>query len=450
MSVLETWRGSIPEHWEWAKLNRVAQLGTGHTPDRKKPEYWIDCDIPWVTAADLSSRTDAFAPLLETEQHVSRLGVANSAAVVHPANTVMLCRTASVGLFCVTGVPMATTQAFVTWTPGPRLDARYLLYVIAGLGDEYERLAYGSTHMTIYMPDLEAIRIPLPPIEEQRRIAAFLDDQVGRIDQAIELRRYQGRLTQMGSKLRAERLVEDLGSQFGWLEMRRAILKIEQGWSPDCEQVVATVEEWGVLKVGAVKRGQFRPEQNKRLPIEHEARPQLEVLPGDLLLTRANTPELVGDICVVPDGTRPRLMLCDKIMRISLAAGYLPAFICAAFQTSKSRAQLTGVSTGASSSMVNIRGEDVRSVLVPAAPIERQVRVSEAVSEVVLDTAKKLRLIEASIMTLEERKRSLITAAVTGQLDVIAAQPINVSAWVPNPGVDVPVSSEPAVNLGGI
>jgi type I restriction enzyme S subunit len=165
----------LPYGWTWAKLNRIARLGTGHTPDRNRSDYWEDCSIPWVTAADLSRRLDPFAPLLTTTQHISELGLANSAAVLHPANTVMLCRTASVGLFCITAVPMATTQAFVTWTPLDDLQGRYLLYLMAAYASEFDRLAYGSTHRTIYMPDLEAIRIPLPPMRHQESIVERLD-----------------------------------------------------------------------------------------------------------------------------------------------------------------------------------------------------------------------------------------------------------------------------------
>lgn len=180
----EAWQASLPEEWSWVKLKYVATIGTGHTPDRNEPQYWINCEIPWVTAADLSSRTSAFEPLMDTHQKVSELGIANSAAVVHPAETVMFCRTASVGLFCITGKEMATTQAFVTWSAGPALKPRYLLYVISALRPEFDRLAYGSTHLTIYMPDLEALAVPLPPLGVQMKLVEFLDGQLGRLTDA--------------------------------------------------------------------------------------------------------------------------------------------------------------------------------------------------------------------------------------------------------------------------
>lgn len=150
------------------RLSLVAALGTGHTPDRTKPEYWEDCTIPWVTAADLSGRKNPYEPLLDTAQHVSELGVANSAAVVHEPGTVMLCRTASVGLVCRIGVPMATTQAFVTWTPSPALDSEFLLYCLVAMRDEWDRLKFGSTHDTIYFPDIQSVRIPFADLAAQQ------------------------------------------------------------------------------------------------------------------------------------------------------------------------------------------------------------------------------------------------------------------------------------------
>lgn len=66
---------------------------------------------------------------------------------------------------------MATSQDFVTWTCGDKLDPFYLLWCLRAMRqDLLGRMAIGSTHKTIYVPDLQALRIPLPPIHEQRRI----------------------------------------------------------------------------------------------------------------------------------------------------------------------------------------------------------------------------------------------------------------------------------------
>ena len=193
-----TWLPSVPASWRVAKLTQLARLGSGHTPSRQKPEYWVDCTIPWVTTGEVHQfRDDRIEFVTETREKISELGLANSGAALHPAGTVVLSRTASAGYSAIMGSDMATSQDFVTWTCGPDLDPRYLLLCLRAMRqDLLGRLAMGSTHKTIYVPDIEAIRIPLPPKERQRSLvdqawAAFsnIDRARDQLEQQINLLR---------------------------------------------------------------------------------------------------------------------------------------------------------------------------------------------------------------------------------------------------------------------
>jgi type I restriction enzyme S subunit len=115
----------------------------------------------------------------ETRESISPIGLENSAAEIHPAGTVVLCRTASAGYSGIMRHDMATSQDFATWTCGPLLSPRFLLLCLRAMRDDLlGRLATGSTHKTIYMPDIQSIRIPLPPREGQDRIVAALWRQI--------------------------------------------------------------------------------------------------------------------------------------------------------------------------------------------------------------------------------------------------------------------------------
>lgn len=164
------WLDKQPRAWRTAKLTLVAHLGSGHTPSRDHPEWWENCTIPWITTGEVSQlREDRTEYISETREMISELGAANSAADVHPAGTVVLSRTAaSAGFSAIMGGAMATSQDYVTWTCGPLVRPRFLLLCLRAMRpDLLGRLAQGSTHKTIYMPDIESIRIPLPPVEEQ-------------------------------------------------------------------------------------------------------------------------------------------------------------------------------------------------------------------------------------------------------------------------------------------
>jgi type I restriction enzyme S subunit len=158
-----------PDGWAWVSLRRIARQETGHTPSRKHPEYWGG-DIPWLSIPDAASHHGGI--INDTTQHPTQLGIDNSSARVLPADTICLSRTASVGYIVRMGRPMATSQDFVTWTCTEALDPDYLLYALLAEGDDIRRFGKGSTHTTIYFPEVRALHICLAPIEEQREIVA--------------------------------------------------------------------------------------------------------------------------------------------------------------------------------------------------------------------------------------------------------------------------------------
>ncbi|MGI5214415.1 restriction endonuclease subunit S [Plantactinospora sp. CA-290183] len=182
------WTDVLPAHWPEVRLGLVARMGSGHTPSRSHPEWWTDCIIPWITTGEVSQvRDDRREVITETRERISALGLANSAAELHPPGTVVLCRTASAGYSAVMGDSMATSQDFVTWTCGPRLNPFYLLWCLRAMRqDLLGRLAMGSTHKTIYVPDLQMLRIPLPELYEQQQIVERIREDNARIDQLID------------------------------------------------------------------------------------------------------------------------------------------------------------------------------------------------------------------------------------------------------------------------
>lgn len=180
------WIGEVPEHWSVVQVRHVATLGSGHTPSRSRPDWWEDCCIPWFTLADIwQVRREGRRFVTETAEKVSELGIANSSAVVHPAGSVILSRTASVGFPAIMGCDMATSQDFAVWRCGSRVLNEYLYLVLLGMKQELSRLMIGSTHKTIYMPDIEAFRMPLPPVEQQKEIIKYVGSETQRIDTVI-------------------------------------------------------------------------------------------------------------------------------------------------------------------------------------------------------------------------------------------------------------------------
>jgi type I restriction enzyme, S subunit len=187
------WLTDFPNHWQEGLLKLVAKLGSGHTPSRSHPEWWVDTTIPWITTGEVSQmRADRIEYITQTRERISEVGMANSAATLHQAGTVVLCRTASAGYSAIMGGDMATSQDFATWTCGPLLRPRFLLLCLRVMrADLLGRLAMGSTHKTIYMPDIESIKVPIPPTEEQDAIVEAAYSRLRPIDACAAALRVQ-------------------------------------------------------------------------------------------------------------------------------------------------------------------------------------------------------------------------------------------------------------------
>lgn len=297
-----------------------------------------------------------------------------------------------------------------------RVDPRFIgWFMLTTTGqDQLNEGAAGGTKMQLALDDIRGLRIPSAPIEEQRRIAAYLDRETARIDMLIE---EQQRLIGMLRERRTA-VIAHATSQGADVEVRRVIAVLRQGWSPNCESWPADgVAEWGVLKVGCANTGRFDPAENKRLPDDETPRPELAVRQGEIVMSRSNTKDLVGAAAVV-DGNYPRLLLSDLTYGLSLTDDADPAFMAYALGSPSMRVQISAASKGMSHSMQKISQRDIRELRVRLPAIDEQRRVAAYLDG---QTAKIDALIEETerfIQLVRERRSALISAAVTGQIDV--------------------------------
>lgn len=200
--------------------------------------------------------------------------------------------------------------------------------------------------------------------------------------------------------------------------IKRLVATLEQGWSPQCEGFpVQSADEWGVLKVGCVNGGVFRPDENKALPPELEPVPTLGLAAEDLLISRANTRELVGGAAIATRAY-PRLMLCDKLYRIRLHPDVCaPTYLVLYLGTVQVRGQIELSATGASSSMLNIGQSTILELDAPVPPLAEQIEIAAFLDR---ETAKIDALVaeqEKLIALLQEKRQAVISHAVTKGLD---------------------------------
>ena len=298
----------------------------------------------------------------------------------------------------------------------------------------FETRANGLTRVGLGQYAVDNVEIPVPPLAEQRIIAAYLDRETARIDGLVErLKRLITLLTEKRQAVISHAVTKGLDpsasmkdSGIDWLgevpahwevkRLKHVMPRIEQGWSPDCEARIKEDAEWGVLKAGCVNGWSFAENEHKALPGDMEPRTALEVKSGDLLMSRANTRDLVGSVALVGE-VQERLLLCDKLYRLRIDERLIePAFALFVLRSRVARVQYEVDATGASGSMQNIGQDTVQNLVLTLPPLEEQVQIARYLEteRAAADRAKEA--LTSIIQRTKERRAALISAAVTGQI----------------------------------
>jgi type I restriction enzyme S subunit len=181
---------------------------------------------------------------------------------------------------------------------------------------------------------------------------------------------------------------------------------------------VAGPDEWAVIKLSAVSKGKFLGDEHKALPAGLAPDRRFEIREEDFLLTRANTPELVGEVCVAR-GVRSGLMLCDLVYRLHLVAErVVPDYLSYWLLSRAGRHQIEVDARGSSQSMVKISQGLIRAWTVVLPPPEEQRAIIAFADRSTARLDALVAKVRTAIDRLRELRTALISAAVTGKIDV--------------------------------
>lgn len=169
----------------------VFEIETGSTPSTSIPAYW-NGTYPWITPTDLSKLQGHL--INDTQRMLSKAGLENCSANTVPEKSIIISTRAPIGYVAVLGKPMAFNQGCKALVPkvAETIDSLYIYYQLLTKVDEMNRLGSGSTFKEISKEKLGSIKITLPPLPIQKRIAAILE----KADAAREKRRQANQLTE--------------------------------------------------------------------------------------------------------------------------------------------------------------------------------------------------------------------------------------------------------------
>lgn len=422
------WLGEVPSHWEVGGLKRYVAIIGGSTPKSEIEDYW-DGSIPWVTPADLSRLSDFW--ISDTLRKITPAGLASCGTTLVPAGSVILSTRAPIGSLGIAKVELCTNQGCKALVPS-RIDEKFLAYLLSISSDELNVRGRGSTFLELSADELGAFRIAFPPPTEQQSIAAFLDRETAKIDALVA---------------EQERLIALLR------EKRQAVIShaVTKGLNPDTPMKDSGIEwlgaipaHWTSVKLGrasfmqegpGLRTWQFTAEGTRVICVTNitdagidfsrlekfisteeyqRAYQNFTVDSGDVLLSSSGNSW--GKVAVY-DGDEKVILNTSTIrLRQSEEAGLTNQYIAFLLQSDAVRDQLELAMTGAC--QPNFGPTHLNSVMIALPSTNDQDAIVDFLSAACSKLESLIAEAQSAITLLQERRAALISAAVTGKIDV--------------------------------
>lgn len=164
---------NIPQNWEWVRIGDIGRVVGGGTPNTTQSDYYTDNGIPWITPSDLYKLSGKF--ISRGKKDITLLGLQKSSSQLMPKNTVLFSSRAPIGYVAIAKNDLCTNQGFKSCVPFYPEMSEYIYYFLKFAAKKIDYQASGTTFKEISGKEFSLIMIPLPPLEEQKRIVERVD-----------------------------------------------------------------------------------------------------------------------------------------------------------------------------------------------------------------------------------------------------------------------------------
>lgn len=408
------------------KLKRAVEMRAGGTPTVDEPSMWDENGLPWVSIADMS-----MAPtVVRTARRVSSVGLAAKALPVGQPGTLLFAMYASVGAVGVLGIEASWNQAILGMTARPDLaHAGFVRYWLEHLKPELVAITRSNTQDNLNAEQVGNAPFPVLPVTSQRAIADYLDREVARTDALLAARRRMVTLLQE----RSAGLLDEALAQRGFvlpsaldpdwthasmpetwrlIRLSQTLIRLTNGYVGPTRDIL---RDKGIRYVQSlhIKGGKIDFGRRPFFVDEqwHRERPRVHLRPNDVLIVQTGD---IGQVAVVPDGFGEASCHALQIARVDpriVSGPYLGAYLRSHFGYHSLLSRTTGALHP------HLEG-GIRDVPIVVPPREVQTDILDEVEQAQAPIAESIETIKKQSGLLLERRQALITAAVTGQLDI--------------------------------
>ncbi len=166
--------GGNQEGWRWVKLGEIGEIIGGGTPNTSNPEYWVHGRIAWITPADMGTLKSKY--ISHGARYITEKGLASSSARLMPKGSIVFSSRAPIGYIAIAGNDLCTNQGCKSVRLYDGNLSEYVYFVLLAMRDDIKKIGSGTTFKEISGKTFGSVIIPLPPLDEQKRIVERLNE----------------------------------------------------------------------------------------------------------------------------------------------------------------------------------------------------------------------------------------------------------------------------------
>ena len=423
---------SIPENWCWCKIAFISNFERGITfPASAKEHEATKTNIPCLRTTNIQDELKIEDLLYIDKSYMKNNEekyVRSDDIIMSSANSKELVGNVSY----VYGIPFPMTfGGFILIIRAKKINSRYLFYYLR-LNFLCGKFMGESTQTTnianINTTKLKNLGLPLPPITEQQRIVDRIECLFSKLDEAkekvqavvdgFELRKsailhkaFTGELTVQWRKTNEVELESWESVQWGDL-----ITSIKAGKNWLAEGHPPNNDEFGVVKVSAVTWGEFDERESKTCTTPSQWNEAVQIKTGDFLFSRANTLQLVGN-CVIVEDISKRLMLSDKILKLTFSEKIIPWFVLYFTNSKLYRVQIEDLSSGNQDGMRNVSQKNLKLVELLLPRLQEQKEIVRILDNFFAKEKQAKQAAESVLTQIDYIKKSILSRAFRGELE---------------------------------
>ena len=412
----------MPTGWTSFSIADLGGISGGKTPSKANPNFWLSRDVPWVSPKDMKKSV-----LNDTEDRISQLAINQAGMTLYPANSVLMVTRSGILQHtfpvALAAVQLTVNQDIKVFRPTEGVVPKFFFYMLRSFGTDILSACAkdGTTVQSIDSEKLETFPLPLPPLAEQTRISAKLDELLAQIDtlkaridgipallkhfrQSVLTAAVSGQLTEEWRH----------GAEVNWSYQRAADVceKVQSGGTPKDGFLESGIP---FLKVYNIVNQQidfeYRPQYISK-SVHHHSSSKSITLPGDVVMNIVGPP--LGKVATIPSN-HPQWNINQAITLFRPSKNIVSGWISIVLLGGENLRRIINETKG-SAGQINISLSQCRDFVFPVPEVEEQGEIIRRVDKLFTFADQLETRVKAAQARIDRLSQSILAKAFRGEL----------------------------------